>query len=300
MIKKLLPKYKDAVISATPQSFAENLSYYWFQDPYSRNWIGIPRIQLTDSELSLLQALFSFYDPNQESSLQRSQQTENWYQFLLGNGTPPETEEQPIKFIHFTYKGEKMDRFELEMALAGFFVKKPLFIWIQQDYAVIIDMGPQSSLSEFDSMSKTLESEFFIKPYFFIGKQEPGIHQLPERFIEEKKLFHLALQLLPNQSSITFERLFPHILLNEMAVDHKNHLVRELFQIFAEFQDIHKTIKVYLEANFNLSLTAKKLYLHRNTLQYRLDKFAERTGINLKCMNSAITVYLACLYYEKR
>jgi DNA-binding PucR family transcriptional regulator len=32
----------------------------------------------------------------------------------------------------------------------------------------------------------------------------------------------------------------------------------------------------------NASLTAKRLFIHRNSLQYRIDKFIERTGIDIR------------------
>jgi DNA-binding PucR family transcriptional regulator len=45
----------------------------------------------------------------------------------------------------------------------------------------------------------------------------------------------------------------------------------------------------------NVSLAAKKLYLHRNTLQYRVDKFIEKTGIDIKHFGNAVSIYLALM-----
>jgi DNA-binding PucR family transcriptional regulator len=62
---------------------------------------------------------------------------------------------------------------------------------------------------------------------------------------------------------------------------------------------MYSSIKVFLENNLNASLTAKKLYIHRNTLQYRIDKFIDKTGIQLKDFYGAYTVFLACLLFEQ-
>ncbi|MCD8511165.1 MAG: helix-turn-helix domain-containing protein [Bacillus sp. (in: Bacteria)] len=51
------------------------------------------------------------------------------------------------------------------------------------------------------------------------------------------------------------------------------------------------SVKVYLECNLNTSLAAKKLYMHRNTLQYRVDKFIEKTSIDIKRFPNAVAVY---------
>ena len=42
-------------------------------------------------------------------------------------------------------------------------------------------------------------------------------------------------------------------------------------------------IIIELWKNFgNISSAAKQLFMHRNTLQYRIEKFDEQTGFNLK------------------
>jgi len=57
------------------------------------------------------------------------------------------------------------------------------------------------------------------------------------------------------------------------------------------------TLENYFIYHMNISETAKEMFIHRNTLQYRLDKFTEKTGFDLKNYHSYITTYLACLYY---
>ena len=43
-----------------------------------------------------------------------------------------------------------------------------------------------------------------------------------------------------------------------------------------------ETTLAIADANMNLSIAAKRLYMHRNTLHYRIDKVIEQTGINIK------------------
>ncbi len=46
----------------------------------------------------------------------------------------------------------------------------------------------------------------------------------------------------------------------------------------------------------NSSSTSKKLYMHRNTLNYRIDNFIEATKINVKTFKGANAVYLLYKY----
>ena len=43
----------------------------------------------------------------------------------------------------------------------------------------------------------------------------------------------------------------------------------------------------------NISKAANDLYVHRNTLQYRIDRFFQETGVNLKTMDDLLLSYLA-------
>ncbi|KPU26987.1 hypothetical protein TR13x_07650 [Caloranaerobacter sp. TR13] len=59
-----------------------------------------------------------------------------------------------------------------------------------------------------------------------------------------------------------------------------------------------KTAIYFFECNLNISETARKLYIHRNTLIYRLDKIQKDTGFNLRIFRDAIEFYLLLLIYK--
>ncbi len=58
------------------------------------------------------------------------------------------------------------------------------------------------------------------------------------------------------------------------------------------------TLEHFFELDCNVSETAKKLYIHRNTLLYRLDKFKNETGLDVRTFNHAVLVRLALLLYK--
>ncbi|MBP1931314.1 PucR family transcriptional regulator [Ammoniphilus resinae] len=59
--------------------------------------------------------------------------------------------------------------------------------------------------------------------------------------------------------------------------------------------EMYRTLKVFLQENLNISETARKLFIHRNTLIYRLEKFTAETGRDIRNGNEAFLVYLALL-----
>lgn len=62
--------------------------------------------------------------------------------------------------------------------------------------------------------------------------------------------------------------------------------------------DFLKTLAIYLSFNCNLRETASFLYIHTNTLNYRLNRIAEITGQSLKNSNYLVSTYLDILTEE--
>ena len=55
------------------------------------------------------------------------------------------------------------------------------------------------------------------------------------------------------------------------------------------------TIQKFFENNLNVSETSRQLYIHRNTLVYRLDKILKITGLDLTIFDNAIMFKVAIL-----
>ena len=55
------------------------------------------------------------------------------------------------------------------------------------------------------------------------------------------------------------------------------------------------TINKFFENSLNVSETSRQLYIHRNTLVYRLDKLEKATGLDLRVFSDAITFKIALM-----
>ena len=62
-------------------------------------------------------------------------------------------------------------------------------------------------------------------------------------------------------------------------------------EIFSD-EEMLETAEEFLENSLNTSETSRKLYLHRNTLIYRLDKIERGTGLNIRKFSDAVTFRL--------
>ncbi len=55
------------------------------------------------------------------------------------------------------------------------------------------------------------------------------------------------------------------------------------------------TIQKFFENNLNVSEASRQLYVHRNTLVYRLDKIQKLTGLDLRNFEHAVTFQVAMM-----
>lgn len=67
-----------------------------------------------------------------------------------------------------------------------------------------------------------------------------------------------------------------------------------------EHGDLMLAVDCFFENGLNVSETARKLYMHRNTLIYRLNKIQKTTGIDLRNFEMAVTFRILRVLYEQK
>lgn len=297
MFSKLQSLFPNALFFTVPTQDSFE-TYYLFFDSSRNEWMAIPRADLSEKELNILRTFLELVEPKKSVG---SSLTKSWYDFLFLSGKPPVCKEINIRLIQFQITGNEVEQSEMEAALRGFFSNEILIVWENGQSGVVIENQKFLPLSEKEllSMTETFESDFYINISFYIGKQYLFSDHLSYHFQEEKEYFTFGQNHLSTVKIFTFERVFPSYLAFHLPESLRGKLNETLSEVFKEDPEMFSTLKFFLENNLNASLTAKKLYIHRNTLQYRIDKFTDKTGIQLKDFHGAFTVFLSCLIYEQ-
>jgi len=94
--------------------------------------------------------------------------------------------------------------------------------------------------------------------------------------IEEKILKMFSPENLINCFSETNYESYKKV------IDHEN------IQMILNDEELMSTIYSFFENSLNTSVTSSKTFMHRNTLNYRLDKVKKLTGLNLKLFEHAV------------
>ncbi|WP_445486542.1 PucR family transcriptional regulator [Niallia sp. 03133] len=295
MKHKLLSYFQHTMEQTSPPSPAQLELYYWFTLSAQNEWFGIHKKEVDDSQLDLLKNLFDYFLPEENNQ----QEELVWSQFLYLQGEmPPQEDQGTIRMIQFHIKGKDLEKGLMSDAFADFICSDSLLIWKNHHEGVIVERNQHYIQEEaFVSFAQAIQTDFFATITFFIGKEVQLSPALPTIFIQEKNIFSKGLSIIPSQSVLSLEKILPALFIHRLASDELE-LFNHCFSIFKEDKEVLLTIQTFIENNGHSTNTAKQLYIHRNTLQYRLDKFTEKTGFHLKDFSSFFTTYLACLLFN--
>lgn len=112
--------------------------------------------------------------------------------------------------------------------------------------------------------------------------------ETPAQRLEHLQFIKQKLKMIPfNAYPFLSDRTICKHFLSEIDQAHKKMILKK----YAQDAEMLKTIKTFLESNQHMSQAAKNLYIHRNTLIQRLDKFYAVTGFDVKMFLDAYLIY---------
>lgn len=277
-LKKLQSIYPQGIISHIPSEDDSHLSL-----PIKNQWFLIPLEDLTKNEIKLLTAILP------EPSMIGKLNNHPWYQYLFLQKPFPITE-TTYRVIQLKIKKESPNAMEWLTHLSKLFNQVEDYFFIDTTTALIIE--ERSTIvyqkSDLEGMLLTLESEFLIQAKAFMGAFNEANQQFVPYFFEEQQIFTEYVSRKKNIFSFQ-DIAIDYLTKEKIASSQIMQTLKENLNIDDELKKIIKTL--WLKQG-NITSTSKELYIHRNTLQYRLDKFYERTGFSLKDMSDLTLCYL--------
>ena len=148
-----------------------------------------------------------------------------------------------------------------------------------------------------------------IKPYLNEGNIYCGIGRLENTIMELSTSYDEASNALKFADSAhknhivhyddlgVFKLLINNIDSSEIACFYRDYL-EPVVRYDKEYNsELVNTLKVYFESNFNLLLTSKKLFIHRNTLNYRLKKIEDLLSMDISKYQNRLALELALSIY---
>ncbi|KGX92775.1 hypothetical protein N781_14735 [Pontibacillus halophilus JSM 076056 = DSM 19796] len=295
MIEHLYTLYPN-LIKVPAHTVSLDERYIWFS--MNKEWIGIPAQELTDREALLLSSLLDKLEPEPDQLTTREQMWQKWMEdeVVPDKATIPTS----FRFVFFSLK-EEVNPSTFQEAVEGVFPTSMPILWDNRSQGIIVeeihheDQEPVS----YEDIVNILMSDFYMKLYLYVS---PFYYQDATEISSHAKwqrmCFQTMLQYEPKPVT-TYKESIPYLHVDPFTAEQSRTIRNSLLLPVMDDPELIRTVRVFIESQSNATLAAKRLYMHRNSLQYRIDKFIERTGIDIKQFHGALCAYLAILHETK-
>ena len=149
-----------------------------------------------------------------------------------------------------------------------------------------------------ENIQNTVKNELGVKTVIGIGSTAYHLRELADRYKEAQVAIEVGKVFDTEKTIINYENLGIGRIIYQLPTTLCEMFLSEVFKknpIEALDADTLDTINKFFENNLNVSETSRKLYVHRNTLVYRLEKIKKITGLDLREFDHAIVFKVAMM-----
>ncbi|MCI2062547.1 MAG: helix-turn-helix domain-containing protein [Eubacteriaceae bacterium] len=130
-----------------------------------------------------------------------------------------------------------------------------------------------------------------------IGDVHERYNHIQTSYQEARKV--LAI-ISPRESGIfDFHNNILRVAVNEISLEYKRRIVEKIFDECKESEkhEMAEFIVEYFEKNGSITAISEELFLHKNTVQYKIKKIKSKTRLDLRRAKDMIELYFAAIWY---
>ena len=172
----------------------------------------------------------------------------------------------------------------------------------EKNIIIVKELKPQDTYEELDKIGKVvldmLNTEAMSKVRVSYGTIVTELKDVSRSYKEAKMALDVGRIFYTERNIIAYSNLGIGRLIYQLPMPLCKMFIREIFdgQLPGDFdEETITTINKFFENNLNVSETSRQLYIHRNTLVYRLDKIQKMTNLDLRTFEDAITFKMALM-----
>ena len=158
--------------------------------------------------------------------------------------------------------------------------------------------SPEEVMRAARSIEDVLHKELGVKCVIGISTNARHLRELADRYKEAQVAIEVGRVFESEKTIINYESLGLGRIIYQLPTTLCEMFLNEVFKknpIETLDEDTLETINKFFENNLNVSETSRKLYVHRNTLVYRLEKIKKLTGLDLREFDHAIVFKVAMM-----
>ena len=149
------------------------------------------------------------------------------------------------------------------------------------------------------SLADNLHMEAMIRVRVGYGNRVHNLQDIAKSYQEAKMALEVGRIFYAERETIAYSLLGIGRLIYQLPMSLCNMFIKEVFgekvPDILEDEEAMSTINKFFENNLNISETARQLYVHRNTLVYRLERIEKAIGLDIRTFDDAMTFRIAVM-----
>ena len=172
----------------------------------------------------------------------------------------------------------------------------------EKNIIVVREVKPGETQDDLEKTAQVmvdmLNTEAMSQVHVAYGTVVNELKEVSRSYKEAKMALDVGKIFFSNKNVVAYAKLGIGRLIYQLPIPLCRMFIKEIFDGKSpdEFDDeTLTTINKFFENSLNVSETSRQLYIHRNTLVYRLDKLQKSTGLDLRVFEDAITFKIALM-----
>ena len=172
----------------------------------------------------------------------------------------------------------------------------------EKNIIVVREVKPGETQDDLEKTAQVmvdmLNTEAMSQVHVAYGTVVNELKEVSRSYKEAKMALDVGKIFFSNKNVVAYSKLGIGRLIYQLPIPLCRMFIKEIFDGKSpdEFDDeTLTTINKFFENSLNVSETSRQLYIHRNTLVYRLDKLQKSTGLDLRVFEDAITFKIALM-----
>lgn len=212
--------------------------------------------------------------------------------------------EQAERVVFVIDLEQKKDTTAMELIKNLFMAKTRDFITEVDEQNIILikdtrDMKEEGDLQSLaDMIADNMHTEAMIRARVGYGNRVYNLQDIAKSYQEAKMALEVGKIFYADKETIAYRYLGIGRLIYQLPMTLCDMFIHEVFgddipDVFNE--ETTTTIQKFFENNLNISETARQLYVHRNTLVYRLERLEKAIGLDIRKFDDAMTFKIAMM-----
>jgi carbohydrate diacid regulator len=172
----------------------------------------------------------------------------------------------------------------------------------EQDIVVVREVAESTTADELEQMAmamlNALAKEHSVKVLVGISSVVENLKNLANAYKEARIALEVGKVFDIERPVMSYENLCIGRLIYQLPTTLCEIFLQEVFKkgsLESLDRETLMTVQSFFENNLNVSETSRKLFVHRNTLVYRLEKIRKLTGLDLREFDHAVTFKVALM-----